>query len=118
MLKAFIHKIQSNIPVSFEETMTVIASCYDYTPTDFYNGLEERPLFNRAGQNEGSCKIFAFAKLNGLTEQQTLALFGDYYRIDVLSNPDGLNHQNIRHFMRYGWSGMRFAGEPLTRRKA
>lgn len=117
MLRQFIGKIQGNASVGFEETMAVIAACYHYRPTGFYNGLGEGRLFNRAGQNEGSCKIFAFARLNGLTERQTLALFGDYYRIDVLADPDGANHQNIRHFMRCGWPGIAFDGDALEKRE-
>jgi len=71
-------------------------------------------LVNQAGTNEGSCKIFAFAQLNQLNQQQTLNLFGDYYRLDVLNNPDGTGHQNIRNFMQFGWDGIRFNGEALT----
>ncbi|MEP1447388.1 MAG: HopJ type III effector protein [Paraglaciecola sp.] len=46
-------------------------------------------MINQAGTNEGSCKIFYFSKLQKLTENQTLALFGSYYRDDVLANPKG-----------------------------
>ena len=57
--------------------------------------------------------IFAFAKLHDLTEQQTLHCFGDYYRVDVLQNRDGDNHQNIRHFMKTGWAAINILGMPL-----
>ncbi len=60
-----------------------------------------------------SCRIFAFAKIHNLSAEQTLALFGDYYRKDVLGNPDGTDHQNIRNFMRDGWAGIQFDGEAL-----
>ena len=69
----------------FSEVISVINENYLYTPTSFINGDIE----NVAGTNEGSCKIFAFAQLNNLNEQQTLACFGDYYRIDVLLHPEG-----------------------------
>lgn len=95
--------------VDFAEVMSVIADHYDYTPTAFKNG----ELHNDAGQNEGSCKLFAFAKLHNLNEQQTLALFGGYYRDDVLGNPDGNDHGNIRNFMQSGWDGVVFSGDAL-----
>jgi len=66
-----------------------------------------------AGSNEGSCKILAFAKMQKLTQEQTLALFGGYYRDDVLKHPNGDDHANIRNFMLCGWAGVSFDGEPL-----
>jgi len=113
-LAAFLEKIHNDAAVSFDETIAVITENYHYQPTEFSNGLDERVLVNKAGSNEGSCKIFAFAKIHGLDEQQTLNLFGDYYRLDVLNDPQGARHQNIRLFMNYGWAGIRFNGEALT----
>ncbi len=88
--------------VSFDEVIAAIDECYRFTPTAFKNG----EAHNEAGQNNGSCKIFAFASLHNLNEQQTLHCFGDYYRVDVLQNPQGDSHQNIRQFMQHGWSGI------------
>ncbi|HEX2530421.1 MAG TPA: HopJ type III effector protein [Burkholderiaceae bacterium] len=99
--------------VTFNDTMAVIEASYEFTPTSFTNGAVE----NAAGQNSGSCKLFAFAKLNGLPEQQTLACFGAYYREDVLKNPNGTDHQNIRSFMKTGWSGVKFERMPLQARQ-
>jgi hypothetical protein len=56
----------------------------------------------------------AFAKLQGFSVEQTLACFGRYYREDVLGNPEGDDHQNIRQFMANGWDGVSFAVTPLT----
>lgn len=95
--------------ITFSEVISHIDAHYDFTPTRFTNGT----AVNEAGQNNGSCKIFSFAKLQGLTQDQTLALFGDYYRVDVLGNPDGTDHQNIRNFILQGWEGIRFEGEAL-----
>lgn len=95
--------------IRFEQTMAVIEAQYQFTPTAFTNG----EVRNDAGQNSGSCKLFAFAHLQGLSEAQTLACFGDYYRIDVLNHPQAQDHQNIRNFMRFGWAGIRFEGTPL-----
>lgn len=113
-LASFIEKAKNNEAVSFDETIAVITDNYDYQATEFSNGLNDQLLVNQAGTNEGSCKIFAFAQLNGLDQQQTLNLFGDYYRLDVLNNPDGTGHQNIRNFMKYGWDGIHFNGVALT----
>jgi len=96
--------------ISFEETMAVIEGNYDFKATTFNNG----DIINKSGENNGSCKLFAFAKLQGLTEQQTLNCFGLYYRDDVLKNPDGIDHQNIRHFINSGWSAIKFENQPLT----
>lgn len=95
--------------VQFDEVIIVIDEGYDFNPCRFTNGK----LVNDVGQNNGSCKIFAFAKLHNLSEQQTLHCFGDYYRKDVLANPDDADHENIRNFMVAGWSGIKFDGAPL-----
>ena len=96
--------------VVFTDTMAAIDSQYDFTPTAFKNG----DLHNEAGQNNGSCKIFAFAQLHGLEVEQTLACFGDFYRKDVLENPQSTDHQNIRNFMQTGWAGIEFQGAALS----
>lgn len=105
-----VEKIQhSPASITFSEVIAHIDAHYNFTPTRFSNGT----AVNEAGQNNGSCKIFSFAKLHGLTQDQTLALFGDYYRVDVLGNPDGTDHQNIRNFIQSGWDGILFEGEAL-----
>jgi len=95
--------------MDFNELMAMVDDHYTFTETAFDNGN----LHNDAGENSGSCKLFSFAKLNGLSEEQTLACFGIYYRDDVLKNPDADNHQNIRNFMKSGWAGIKFEGEVL-----
>lgn len=112
-ISSFIEKIKNNEPVNFNETISIITENYHYTPTEFLNGLNDDRIVNKAGVNEGSCKIFAFAKLHQLDQLQTLNLFGDYYRRDVLNDPKGSGHQNIRNFMKYGWEGVDFQGEAL-----
>jgi hypothetical protein len=71
--------------IAFGDTMAVIEANYEFTPAAFKNG----ELMNESGQNSGSCKLFAFAQLQGFSPQQTLACFGTYYRDDVLQHPDG-----------------------------
>ncbi len=98
--------------LEFAEVIELIHSLYLYAPAKFRNGNVE----NEAGSNEGSCKIFAFAKLQGLTQLQTLHCFGEYYRIDVLEHPDASDHGNIRQFMEHSWAGVEFESEALTPR--
>ncbi len=97
--------------ISFENTISTIDDAYQFSPTSFKNG----ELLNEANQNNGSCKIFAFAKVNQIDKEATLHLFGDYYRIDVLKNPTGEDHQNIRNFIKFGWDGIVFNGEALEK---
>jgi len=114
-IQKLIQKIKSQPDaVSFNEVIESISSNYNYTASRFSNGVTNDQVINEAGSNEGSCKIFAFAKLNGLDEQQTLNCFGDFYRDDVLSNPNGDDHANIRTFMRHGWAGISFEQNALS----
>lgn len=96
--------------IQFNETMDVIDRHYDFTPTSFTNGSQK----NEVGQNNGSCKLFAFASLQKLTKEETLHCFGDYYRVDVLQHPEKDDHQNIRNFIQLGWEGVKFQNKPLT----
>lgn len=95
--------------ISFSEVISYIDENFSFSPTRFTNGK----TINEANQNNGSCKIFSFAKLQNLAREQTLNLFGDYYRKDVLGNPEGTDHQNIRNFMVSGWEGIAFDGDAL-----
>ena len=111
LLEEFLERVKAGGKVSFQDSIAVIAAYYRYTPIRFANG----DVINEAGTNEGSCKLFYFAKLHGLTPAQTLALFGDYYWKDVLELPDANSHANIRSFMRHGWEGIAYDGEALQK---
>lgn len=100
--------------IEFSAVMDCIADNYAYTATRFCNGKGDDQVINEAGTNEGSCKIFAFARLNKLNEVETLACFGNYYREDVLQHPDNTDHANIRTFMRHGWDGITFDADALA----
>jgi hypothetical protein len=95
--------------ILFFDTMSVIDENYEFTPTAFKNGNLE----NAAGENSGSCKLFAFAKIQGFTKEETLACFGQFYFEDVLKDPSGNGHQNIRNFMKTGFDGITFETDPL-----
>ena len=110
-LNKFLQQLNDNPnAIEFEDTMAVIAANYHYQATAFDNGQTS----NAAGSNEGSCKIFAFALLNQLSVQQTLQCFGRFYHQDVLQNPAGNDHANIRNFMLTGWEGITFQQTALT----
>ena len=95
----------------FADTLAFVDTYYVYHPQAFRNG----DLANAAGENEGSCKTLGLAKLEHLTDQQALLLFGEHYR-SVLAAPDGSDHGNIRNLMAHGLAGVTFAAPPLTRR--
>ena len=95
--------------ISFEDTISTIDENYDFTPSAFTNGDTK----NNTNENNGSCKIFFFAQEQQLPENLTLHCFGDYYRKDVLQNPNADDHQNIRNFITSGWSAVAFESSAL-----
>ena len=114
-IKQLLNKVEQGDRVRFDEVMSLIDQHYSYRPVRFTNGGEGDKVVNEAGSNQGSCKIFSFAKLHRLSEEATLGLFGDYYWRDVLDNPGGEDHANIRQFIRYGWQGIDMPVTALSR---
>ena len=111
LINTFLEKLNTTPEsVEFTDTMAVIEANYEFTETTFSNGDQK----NEAGQNSGSCKIFTFAKIQKLSESQTLACFGIYYRDDVLKFPENDDHQNIRQFILNGWAGISFTADALA----
>ena len=98
--------------LAFSNVIAYIDEHYEFTPTKFTNGN----TVNEANQNNGSCKVFSFAKINQLSPEETLLLFSEFYREDVLKNPEGTDHQNIRNCMKFGWEGIIFEGEALKKK--
>ncbi|NLQ17863.1 HopJ type III effector protein [Marinomonas sp. M1K-6] len=96
--------------VQFKEVIEVIEREYDFTPMAFTNGKQS----NGINENNGSCKILSFASIHQLNAVETLNLFGDFYRVDVLENPTSDDHQNIRQFIENGWSGITFTTPALA----
>ncbi len=94
----------------FDDVLKTIDAEFEFTPSAFVNGA----LQNGADENQGSCKVLSFAFKAGLNDVNTLTLFAEHYR-DVLANPHGDNHQNIRQFMRKGWKGISFQLSPLKK---
>lgn len=110
LIEDFLSKLRSNPEsIAFTDTIATVDANYNFTPTRFTNGT----AVNEAGTNSGSCKLFSFAKLQALSKEETLACFGDYYRVDVLQHPEATNHANIRNFMVTGWEGISFDAEAL-----
>ena len=97
------------VSVTFTQVIEFIETYYQHQPTAFKNG----DAYNEATQNQGSAKVFAFAKLNNLSTEDTLYLFAEHYR-SVFATPDATDHQNIRQFMANGWAGVAFEGEALV----
>jgi hypothetical protein len=97
--------------ILFSETMQVVEENYNFKPTSFKNGNVE----NNAGENSGSCKVFAFAVQQELTKKETLLCFGEHYR-NVLEDTNGTSHQNIRNFMQFGFEGLSFDNQALIKK--
>lgn len=95
--------------VQFAAVIEMIDSIYIHRPTAFKNG----EAFNEASQNQGSAKVFSFAKRIDLSVDDTLLLFAEHYQ-SVLNTPKGVDHQNIRQFIKHGWDGIKFEGEALS----
>lgn len=106
-LAALIARLKEN-SATFNDVIEFIQTYYYHQPTAFKNG----GVYNEATQNQGSAKVFAFAQINNLSAEDTLYLFAEHYQA-VLANPNGVDHQNIRQFMEYGWPGIVFGGEAL-----
>jgi hypothetical protein len=112
-INAFLQRLRETPEViQFSDTMAVIDAHYHFTPTAFKNGEQT----NAAGENSGSCKLFSFAQMHQLSQEDTLHCFGGFYREDVVKNPGGEDHQNIRNFIATGWAGVYFDGQALTPR--
>lgn len=106
-LVSLIKNLKDNT-VSFKEVIEFIETYYQHQPTAFKNG----EAYNEATQNQGSAKVFSFAKLNDLSKEDTLYLFAEHYQA-VLNTPEATDHQNIRQFMQHGWDGISFEGQAL-----
>ena len=112
-IEAFKNKLKNSPEtIEFPETVCIIEAYYNFSPVAFTNG----PLQNKSGENSGSCKLFAFAKAQELTKKDTLACFGKFYFDEVLNDPNGTGHQNIRNFMKTGFDGLTFNEEPLSKK--
>jgi len=117
-LEIFLQQIRDTPETTeFKDVITLIDSHYDYTPASFSNGSGDEQVLSAAGENEGSCKIFSFAKIHGLTEEQTLYCFGQYYRDDVLQHPENTDHGNIRAFIKHGWQHVSFENTALKEKQ-
>jgi Tfp pilus assembly protein PilE len=107
-LSALLIDLKEN-KTAFSDVIAFIETYYQHQPTAFKNG----DAYNEATQNQGSAKVFSFAKINELSAENTLLLFAEHYQ-SVLATPDAADHQNIRQFMTNGWPGIVFEGEALV----
>ena len=104
-----LHKLKQAESLSFSVVIATIDANYSFIPTAFKNG----ETFNEANTNNGSCKVFSFAKKHQLSIQETLNLFGEHYQ-KVIDTPNDTDHQNIRNFIQFGWDGIVFEKEALA----
>lgn len=95
----------------FADSLAFIEQHYQYQPQAFRNGA----LSNAADENQGSCKIFGLALLEGLSTEETLLAFAEHYR-HVLASPAAQDHQNIRQLLKTGLDAVQFEQLPLSRR--
>ena len=107
----YIETLKSGEKMQFEDLMSIIDQDYNYTPAAFSNGEVE----NSINENQGSAKLFCFAAVNQLSPLETLHCFGQYYQ-EVLNDPEGDSHANIRNFIIYGWEGLKFDSPVLDRK--
>ena len=107
-LSALLTALKEN-KTAFSDVIAFIETYYQHQPTAFKNG----ETYNEATQNQGSAKVFSFAKINNLSAEDTLLLFAEHYQ-SVLAHPDAADHQNIRQFIAHGWPGIVFEGEALV----
>ena len=98
-----------NDEANFADVIAFIEDNYTYTASAFTNGNQE----NAADQNQGSAKVLAYAKLNNLSQEDTLKLFAEHYNA-VIETPNGTDHNNIRQFMENGWNVVTFENDVLT----
>lgn len=98
--------------LKFEDVIELIDEHYESQLLEFKNG----DIVNKQGENEGSAKLLSYAALSNMDKDTTLKLWGQYYR-EVLADPKGDSHPNIRNFMKTGWEGVPFEnGIALTRK--
>lgn len=97
----------------FADTMAAIDAAFEFFGTKFVNG----DVSSTSSENQGSSKILSLSQLVPMSKEDVLVLFGEHYR-DVLADPNGTNHANIRAFMKTGLDGVSFPNGPsLTPRK-
>lgn len=112
MAQALLAQLNSG-NAKFSDVIAYIDTHFNHTPTAFKNGQQ----FNAATENQGSAKVFSFAKLHQLNPTETLTLFAEHY-VSVLNSPEASDHQNIRQFMLNGWNGIEFDGQALSAKSA
>ena len=100
---AHVERCGSATPPKFTETIAMIEEYFDYSAVAFSVGEQK----NAQGENEGSAKVFSFARFANLETEATLQLFCEHYA-SVVQSPDGTDHANIRAFMASGRSEVKF----------
>ena len=79
------------------------------------NAFRNGKVANSAEQNQGSCRVLAFALMQNLSAAQALKCFGEHCR-DVLATPGKDNHHNLRRVQAEGLGDIHFEQPPLRRK--
>lgn len=98
--KSIYPKLQANI--------AAIESTYLISPQGFKVG----DVFNEPGDNMGSLAILGFARLHNLPLEKVLPIFGEAYD-EVMANPEGDDHKNIRALIKFGVESVVFDGQGI-----
>ena len=85
---------------------------------------EDWVRINTSGNISGKCgtmkkgkattRCLPKKKAQSLTKEEALACFGAFYFEEVLNDPTGTGHQNIRNFMNHGFDGLAINGTALS----
>lgn len=93
----------ANSDVQMDDVIAVCDREFEYTDSSFSVGAVE----NKVGTNVKSSKILSFAYLTKMDTETALKCYGEVYR-EVLVDPDGDSHGNIRALMKGGTECVKF----------
>lgn len=87
--------------ITYQQTIDFIDKHYCYFAVPFKCG----DITYEPNVKTGAAKIFSFGLMTQMTKDQTLRLFGEYYR-DLKPTDD---RPNVKNFIDYGWNGISFS---------
>jgi hypothetical protein len=91
-IRTFIERLRTTPEtIQFAEVIALIDSHYSHTPTAFINGAAT----NQASENQGSAKVFSFARLHDLNEIETLHCFALKPLINFVKHFGGNFHRSL-----------------------
>jgi len=88
--------------LSFAQIIDTLDQHFSFLPGAFSVGQVE----SSESENQKSLRVLAFAQMMQLPKEQALKLWGEHYR-QVLQEPEGTSHGNIRAFLVGGFEAVR-----------